>query len=119
MELSFCIPGDPIPKQRSRIGRRGHAYTPARTRSFEDRVGWAARAAGVREPLEGPLVLRADVSPAHPATLRPGQPGQEPPGWTERRSLRRRFPGHGPGGVEAGGPGGTPNGDQAIHAGIG
>lgn len=41
----FTIHGRPVPKGRPRFGR-GHAYTPARTRAWEDRVGWAYREAG-------------------------------------------------------------------------
>ena len=34
------IPGNPRPKQRPRIGRSGHVYTPRETRQWEATVGW-------------------------------------------------------------------------------
>ena len=38
MVISFTIPGDPKGKARPRLGRSGHAYTPADTVSYENLV---------------------------------------------------------------------------------
>lgn len=56
MEISFTIPGQPIPKGRPRIGRGGHVFTPKRTTQFEDRVKLFAAIARVA-PLSGPLYV--------------------------------------------------------------
>lgn len=56
--MRFTVPGRPVPKERPRRGRNGRFYTPARTRSYEEKVGWAARSAGVRI-LPGPVSLTA------------------------------------------------------------
>lgn len=45
MKLSFCIPGNPVPKGRPRLGAGGHAYTPAKTRNYERHVYMCAMAA--------------------------------------------------------------------------
>lgn len=55
---SFCVPGRPAPKQRPRVGANGKVYTPRVTQEYEQRVAWAAKAAGLR-PLEGPVGVRA------------------------------------------------------------
>ena len=34
--ISFSIPGDPVAKGRPRFTRSGHAYTPAKTRTYEE-----------------------------------------------------------------------------------
>lgn len=53
--LAFVVDGQPVPKARPRLSN-GHAYTPERTRVYEDTVRWAARAAmRAREPLAGDL----------------------------------------------------------------
>jgi crossover junction endodeoxyribonuclease RusA len=47
--ITFDIPGRPVPKGRPRFDpRSGRAYTPKRTREYEDGVAWCAVAAGVR-----------------------------------------------------------------------
>lgn len=54
IELAFTVPGLPVPKERPRLGKRGHVYTPRATSSFERTVGaFALRAmalAGWRRP---------------------------------------------------------------------
>jgi Holliday junction resolvase RusA-like endonuclease len=51
------LDGEPVPKGRPRFGR-GHAYTPAKTRSFETDLGWAAKAAMKGRNIEaGPLAI--------------------------------------------------------------
>lgn len=46
VEYTLFVEGQPIPKARPRVGK-GHTHTPEKTRDYEARVGWAARAAGV------------------------------------------------------------------------
>jgi Holliday junction resolvase RusA-like endonuclease len=43
--LAFVVPGPPQPKERPRVGRRGHVYTPRRTSSYEATVRAHALAA--------------------------------------------------------------------------
>lgn len=43
--LRFIVPGDPVPKARARVGRKGWSYTPARTVAYEELVAWSARKA--------------------------------------------------------------------------
>jgi Holliday junction resolvase RusA-like endonuclease len=38
LPLSFSVPGIPRPKERPRLGKGGHVYTPARTAHFEESV---------------------------------------------------------------------------------
>lgn len=47
--VQFVVDGDPLSKSRPRLGKGGQTYTPAATVAAEERVGWAARAAGVRK----------------------------------------------------------------------
>lgn len=56
--LAFTVPGDPVPKARPRVGRRG-TITPQRTRAYEQSVRLHAlaalghlRRAGVRWPAD-------------------------------------------------------------------
>lgn len=55
--IAFTVPGCPRPKERARRGNKGGWYTPRRTSTYEAAVGWFARAAGVRRPLDGPVSL--------------------------------------------------------------
>lgn len=62
--LSFTVAGNPVPKARARVMRisgRTWAYTPARTKAWEQLVAWTARQAmqeaGIEEPLAGRLQL--------------------------------------------------------------
>jgi len=43
--ITLEIPGRPVPKGRPRVAAGGHAYTPRRTRDFEELVAWHARGA--------------------------------------------------------------------------
>lgn len=58
--IRFTIPGDPVGKGRPRLMRTKaggvHIHTPDATLRFEERVRYAALAAGAR-PLEGPLAM--------------------------------------------------------------
>lgn len=38
MMIKFSIPGEPVPKARPRFTRNGHAYTQAKTRTYEEIV---------------------------------------------------------------------------------
>ena len=42
--MTFTIHGDPVGKARPRFS--GHAYTPDKTKAYEDRVRWAYKQAG-------------------------------------------------------------------------
>ena len=55
---TFEVPGCPVPKQRARRGRHGRWYTPQATRSYEAKVGWAAKAAGLHAPHNGLVGLK-------------------------------------------------------------
>lgn len=56
-EYSFEIPGEMRGKQRPRVTRRGHAYTPQETLNTEAWVKACAIDQGVIRPLDGPLRL--------------------------------------------------------------
>jgi Holliday junction resolvase RusA-like endonuclease len=63
------IPGVPIPKGRARFTRTGHAYTPARTRSYEAVVQQAAvLAMRGKQPIKGPVDLSVQVTLPIPAS---------------------------------------------------
>jgi crossover junction endodeoxyribonuclease RusA len=47
-ELAFVVPGPPQPKERPRIGKRGHVFTPHRTGRYEGVVRLHAQAAASR-----------------------------------------------------------------------
>lgn len=53
--VTFCVDGEPVPKGRPRLGRGGGTYTPARTREYEERVGWAYRQTAPGLVFEGPV----------------------------------------------------------------
>lgn len=36
--VNFCVPGDPVGKARPRVTRSGHAYTPQKTKDYENLV---------------------------------------------------------------------------------
>jgi crossover junction endodeoxyribonuclease RusA len=58
--FEVTVPGVPVPKERPRVvtgrGRRPHAFTPARTRDYEQLVAGLALARGVRR-IDGPVKL--------------------------------------------------------------
>jgi len=56
--ISLTIPGPPIGKQRARVTRTGHAYTPAKTVNYEALVKqtFAAKYPDF-VPLSGPVVV--------------------------------------------------------------
>ena len=54
--IKVILEGVPVAKGRPRFTKRGFAYTPAKTRSYEAALQLVAKAAMVgKEPLEGPL----------------------------------------------------------------
>lgn len=64
----IILDGDVIGKGRPRMTRSGHAYTPAKTRSYESALRYAAQQEmGDRPLLEGPLAVALVVQVAIPA----------------------------------------------------
>lgn len=63
--IRFTVPGDPVPKARARVVQgddgRFRGVTPARTRAYEESVGWALREAYAGNPLSGPLRVTVAV----------------------------------------------------------
>jgi hypothetical protein len=56
---SFCVPGQPLPKQRARVVN-GHGFTPRKTRDNEAAIRDLARAAMNGQPsYAGPVKLEA------------------------------------------------------------
>lgn len=56
---SYCVHlGEPVPKARARVTRRG-TFTPKRTVKSECDLAWVLQAHIVRRPLAGPLALVA------------------------------------------------------------
>lgn len=60
-DAPFCeiFVTDAVPKGRPRFGKKGRVYTPRRTRDFEERVAWTAKAV-MRSRL--PLTCRVRVN---------------------------------------------------------
>lgn len=55
--IKIVLEGVPVAKGRPRFSRKGFAYTPAKTRSYEAALQVVAKAAMQgKEPLEGPLL---------------------------------------------------------------
>lgn len=73
MLLSFTIPGVPVAKGRPKLSTRGgfaRAYTPAKTRHYEDMIRCeAANAMGERVPLDEPVSLVVTAYVAAPKSL--------------------------------------------------
>ena len=64
--LRFTVTAKPVPKARPRVVD-GHAYTPARTKAFEQAVGWGAKEAMMRVGwvmLTGPVLVDLVVTGA-------------------------------------------------------
>lgn len=55
----FTIEGQPIPKARPRLGKKGYAYTPKKTKNYEALVKKSAMLA-IPEPLQGDLFVHID-----------------------------------------------------------
>ncbi len=43
--IRFTVPGDPVPHERPRLGRRGHVFTPPRTAAYRTTSALLVRAA--------------------------------------------------------------------------
>lgn len=63
MILNFVVPGPPVGKQRARVTRQGHAYTPSKTVNYEALIKqtFAAKYPG-HVPMEGPISLTLYVA---------------------------------------------------------
>lgn len=60
--IEIVLAGAPMGKQRVRVRKDGHAYTPERTVTFEGRLAFAAQnVMGVRPLLDGPLIVDLSV----------------------------------------------------------
>ena len=60
--IEIVLLGAPRGKERPRMTKTGHVYTPEKTRDYEAALKYAAKEAmGERPPLEGPLELRMTV----------------------------------------------------------
>ena len=56
MSINIFVPGEPVAKGRPRITRTGHAYTPAKTRSYESKMAlFGHQAMAGKIPIESPL----------------------------------------------------------------
>jgi len=65
----IIVPGDPVAKGRPRLSLNGHARTPAKTKRWETRAAYIARAAWTGPPLVGPVRVLVEVVHARPARL--------------------------------------------------
>lgn len=71
-DAPFCeiIVSSPVPKGRPRFGKKGHVYTPKRTRDFEASIAWMAKAEMKgRAPLTGPVRVEVQVGYKRDADL--------------------------------------------------
>ena len=41
----FTVPGEPVSKERPRLGAGGRTYTPDKTKTAEEKIGWCFHAA--------------------------------------------------------------------------
>jgi len=71
-QVTFKVEGNPIGKGRPKFARRGNyvaAYTPTKTRDYEDQIREAAiRAMGASEPLENPVIAYLYITVPIPAS---------------------------------------------------
>tara|TARA_R110002020_G_scaffold150501_4_gene327310 strand:+ start:486 stop:1010 length:525 start_codon:yes stop_codon:yes gene_type:complete len=74
----FTVPGTPHAKQRPRLGRGGHTFTPKPTKRYEESVAWHARAmAKTRVVAPTGVPVRVDILAQYP---RPQRLDKAPPG---------------------------------------
>ena len=70
--LTYIVYGEPVGKGRPRFARRGaftHAYTPEKTKTYEDEIRMMARAAmGASEPLDTPVTVAIYIRVGIPAS---------------------------------------------------
>jgi Holliday junction resolvase RusA-like endonuclease len=71
--VMYTVYGEPVGKGRPRFARRGaftHAYTPEKTKTYEDEIRMMARAAmGTSEPLETPVTVAIYIRVGIPASF--------------------------------------------------
>lgn len=68
--LALSIPGQPLGKQRPRVTRTGHAFTPQKTINWETSAAWLlAEAWAGREPLDCPVWLEVMAVKSRPKRL--------------------------------------------------
>jgi Holliday junction resolvase RusA-like endonuclease len=69
----YTVYGEPVGKGRPRFARRGaftHAYTPEKTKTYEDEIRMMARAAmGSSEPLDTPVTVAIYIRVGIPASF--------------------------------------------------
>lgn len=64
--IQFTIPDAPTPKGRPRIGKKGHAFTPAKTKIAEAHVSWLCKQAmRGRKPIPGPVAVEMHFTMAN------------------------------------------------------
>ena len=60
--IRILVPGVPVGKGRPRMTRTGHAYTPEKTRVYEDRIAlYGHQAMGGKPPLKGYLTIQVEA----------------------------------------------------------
>lgn len=60
--IEIALLGAPRGKERPRLAKSGHVYTPEKTRDYEAALKYAAREAmGERPPLAGPLSIELNI----------------------------------------------------------
>ena len=75
--ITIIVPGTPVPKGRPRFGT-GRAFTPKKTKDYEQTVGWEARIVmRGRKPILGAVELYVVAYVARPP-LRRTRPGRRP-----------------------------------------
>ena len=72
--MTIYIPGDPVGKERPRVAN-GHAYTPSKTKEYEERVAWAYKQAG-GQMIEGAVQLTVIILKAIPKSTSKVKRGQ-------------------------------------------
>ena len=78
-QILFTLTGTPVGKERPKVGR-GRAYTPRKTKVFEQSVAWTAKqallSAGISAPISEPVRVYLVVSFTPPAKVRKTQAEQ-------------------------------------------
>ena len=72
--MTIYIPGDPVGKQRPRVAN-GHAYTPSKTKEYEEKVAWAYKQAG-GQMIEGAVQMTVIILKAIPRSTPKYKRGQ-------------------------------------------
>ena len=68
-EIAFVVKGTAIPKARPRLTKRGIAYTPSKTKEFENYVKMVASQYATKELLEGALEIELHFYFQRPKSL--------------------------------------------------